>query len=591
MALRRCGLALAALCICVAAASPAFTTDWPMGRYDSACTGYTPDRIPTPLTVAWEYNTSRAAKNTASPIVADGTVFFCSTDRLLALDAVTGKLKWSYPADQGLNGAIKASPAYSGGVVYFGASDGNLYAVNAVDGTLNWSYPTNGGIRSSPVVYEGSVFFGSDDNSLYAVRASTGELAWRGPFSTKDDVVSAPSVSDGYAVFSCADALIYMASTNGGAERWEYRLPTSAVRSAPAVFDDVVHIASANTLYGIARKTGKLRWFTPFKSDIASGPTIAQNTDPVVEGAVTPPSKSVIYVVTRSNKLYALNSGGRPKWANPVDLPYTCSAAPTAAGDTVIVGGERGSLCAYSALTGKLIWQYNLLPAQFKGPGNYTSVSASPTVADKRLYVVTDDGTLHCFDSEMADNTAPEAFNLTPARGTAMSGSPPIDMSAIVYDLGCGVDPSTIELALDSTAVAHQYDVTNSTVYYQTSDQSVPKILTDGRHELTLRAKDWRGNSMVTSWSFIVDNKLRPPAPAKTAPKPASSGSSRDTSAEAPPPPSPDAPTNTAPGEGRWRGGRGRYGRDGSLPPPPPPGPVGGPSTDTAEPQPRPPGP
>jgi eukaryotic-like serine/threonine-protein kinase len=595
MALRRYGLALAAFCICAVAAAPAFSTDWPLGRYDTSCTGYTPESISAPLAVAWEFNSLRAGKNTAAPIVADGTVFFCSTDRMLALDAETGKLKWSFPADQGLNGAIKASPAYSDGTVYFGASDGNLYAVSAADGTLNWSFPTNGSIRSAPIVYEGSVYFGSDNNSLYAIRASNGELAWRGPFVTKDDIASSPAIADGYAVFACADAMLYMASASSGSQRWEYRLPTSAVRSAPVVSDDVVHIAAGNTLYAVGRKAGRLRWFTPFKSDIASGPTIARNTDPVVEGTIAPPSKSIIYVVTRNNKLYALKSNGRPKWDNPVDLPYICNTAPTAVGDLVVVGGERGALCAYSALDGKLVWQYNILPSQFKGPGNYTAISAVTTVADKRLYVVTDDGTLHCFDSETPDNTAPEAFRLLPARGTAMSGSPPIDLSAIVYDMGCGVNPSTVELAIDGTAVTHEFDVTSSTVSYHTSDSSVPRVLPDGRHEITLRAKDWRGNAMVTSWSFIVDNKLRPPAPPKTAAKPKPGASPQpNTSVEAPVPPSPEASAGNVPSDGRFRRGgfgRGHIDRDGGPPPPPPPPVMPGAAGDTAVPQPAAPGP
>jgi hypothetical protein len=186
-----------------------------------------------------------------------------------------------------------------------------------------------------------------------------------------------------------------------------------------------------------------------------------------------------------------------------------------------------------------------------------------------------------------------------------MSGSPPINFSAIVYDMGSGVDPSTIELAIDSTAVAHKFDITNSTVYYQTSESSVPRVLTDGRHEITLRAKDWRGNAMLTSWSFIVDNKMRPPAPPKSTVKPSAGATPgahpTNPSAQPSTPTPPGTPGSGMPGEGRrWPFGRGgRIPRTGYPTPPPPPGAPGAPGApgtpgagvETSEPAPPPPGP
>ncbi|MDO8588506.1 MAG: PQQ-binding-like beta-propeller repeat protein [Armatimonadota bacterium] len=558
----RYGLALAAVsCICALAPASAFSLDWPLGRYDSACTGFTPETISTPLTLSWEYNTSRAGKNTSSPIVVGDTVYFCAGDRVMALDAESGKLKWTYPADRSLSGTVKASPAFSEGALFFGATDGSLYAVNAANGVLMWTYPTGGAIRSSPMVSEGVVYFGSDDNSLYAVRAATGESAWRGPFATKEDIAAPPAVSSGYVVFACSDGLVYMAGASGGGQRWEHRLPMAPSRSGPVVSADVVHIAAGNTLYAIGRKTGLLRWSQPFKSDISAGPAIAQRSVSAEAGGNA--SRSAIFLTTRNNKLYALTSLGKLMWKDPATLPYNAGVAPTIAGGTVIVGTDRGYICAYSVEDGNLVWQQNVLPAQFKGPGDYTAVSAAPVVANNRIYVVTDDGSLHCFDYNMPDDSAPEAFNLAPAKAAAMSGSPPIRISAVVYDLGCGVNPSTIELALDGSTVTHTYDVVNSTVSYETSESSTPKILPDGRHQLALRAKDWRGNAMNVEWSFIVDNKLRPPTPPRK-PTPAQKPS-RPSSRPAPPPPTygPGGP------------GGGSYGES-PPPPPPPPGPMPG---------------
>lgn len=563
MILRRIAL-FAALLMGVCAPVPVIALDWSLGRFDPACTGFTPERITTPLALSWEFNSFRTGKNPAAPLVVGPTVFFCSGDWIVALDAESGRVKWSYPTDQPLGGIVKASPAYDNGILYFGATDGNLYALNAETGVLLWTYPTKGAIRSSPVIADGVVYFGSDDNNLYAVRAGTGEQAWRGPFVTKDDVASPPAVSSGYVAFASTDGLMYLASASGGGERWQNRLPAAPTRSAPVVSADTIYIAASSTLYAIGRKTGLQRWYVPFKYDIAAGPTIAENVE-TSENTITTGGSS-LYLCARNAKLYGLTTAGKPKWKEPAGLPYNSASAPTVAGGTVFVGGERGAICAFSADTGNLLWQYNLIPTNWPGPGTYTAISAVPVVANRRLFVVTDDGSLHCFDPEMPDDSPPEAFSLTPTRGAAMSGSPPIKISAIVYDLGCGIQPATIELSLDNTVVEHTHDSMTSTVSYETTEKSTPKVLPDGRHELVLRASDWLGNTMTASWSFIVDNKLKPPTPPRTE-KPAAPKTPNQ------PPPAPPPPSGYGPGHGSE--GPGPYGGPpvgfGAPPPPPPP--------------------
>jgi len=69
---------------------------------------------------------------------------------------------WQYT----LNGGSNSSPAVANGVVYFPAGDGNLIALNASTGALLWSYTI--GSESSPAVVNGMVYVGSDDGSVYA---------------------------------------------------------------------------------------------------------------------------------------------------------------------------------------------------------------------------------------------------------------------------------------------------------------------------------------------------------------------------------------------------------------------------------------
>ena len=73
-----------------------------------------------------------------------------------------GIMMWQYT----LNGGSNSSPAVANGVVYFPAGDGNLIALNASTGALLWSYTI--GSESSPAVVNGMVYVGSDDGSVYA---------------------------------------------------------------------------------------------------------------------------------------------------------------------------------------------------------------------------------------------------------------------------------------------------------------------------------------------------------------------------------------------------------------------------------------
>jgi outer membrane protein assembly factor BamB len=54
-------------------------------------------------------------------------------------------------------------------VLYFGCHDGKLYALNAISGKLLWTFAADGRIVSSPWPTQGVVYFGCDDGCLYAV--------------------------------------------------------------------------------------------------------------------------------------------------------------------------------------------------------------------------------------------------------------------------------------------------------------------------------------------------------------------------------------------------------------------------------------
>ena len=71
-----------------------------------------------------------------------------------------------------------SSPAATEDVVIFGGRGRRLYALDAKTGKERWTFMAKRGIDSSPVIVGDRVYFGSDDGYLYAANLATGDKIW-----------------------------------------------------------------------------------------------------------------------------------------------------------------------------------------------------------------------------------------------------------------------------------------------------------------------------------------------------------------------------------------------------------------------------
>lgn len=136
--------------------------------------------------------------------VADGRVFFCGRDgesrdgAMLAFD-LQGRQLWRtvYGSDRY---RPRGTPCVSDGVVYYESTESVLYALDAATGKQKWSFDVTGlgdtlhrcgGNSASPLVHGdlvvvplrspgGEVPNGNDVPSFVAVNKQTGKLAWKG---------------------------------------------------------------------------------------------------------------------------------------------------------------------------------------------------------------------------------------------------------------------------------------------------------------------------------------------------------------------------------------------------------------------------
>lgn len=204
--MRSRGTMLAAAFILVGMLAPAgmaqnSTADWPMYRHDVEGSGYSPlKQINTSnvanLTQAWTYRLSEHGFFEITPIVVKGVMYAPAGQRVVALDADTGKEIWSY--------SFKGAQASTRGVAYwegdkkdppriiFTTFDRRVIALDAATGKPIPSFGTDGvvqlevGYTGVPTIFKDIVLLGASVGELpqgppgdtRALDVRTGKLLW-----------------------------------------------------------------------------------------------------------------------------------------------------------------------------------------------------------------------------------------------------------------------------------------------------------------------------------------------------------------------------------------------------------------------------
>jgi outer membrane protein assembly factor BamB len=500
---------------------------WPYYGGSPQRTGVAAEALPAPLSVSWKYASDYQPGNTASPIVVGDSIYFVSKDRVYAVRADTGELKWKSPSgDQPGTVTYRSTPLVHEELVYVGASDGGMYALDIRNGAQRWKFVTGGPmVRSHPLVMEGILYFGSDDDFFYAVDARTGELRWK--YHATDDVATSVTIaSDGgdLVYFASSDGHVYALNRLTGRRKWSARTPAASSNNSLVAFQNRLFLAAGNQIFSFRTRTGVLdTLFHPSlapESDISCTPVFG----PHPQGDATRP---VVYFGDRSGNFYCYEQSRltwKPLWKQKLDGAIT--AMPVQAGTVVFVGANRGFVYALNTVDGAVQWRYHLeAPLDLRAQYRYFNINAPLVVANQRLLVLSDDGTLNSFGPEGIDVAGPVITQPRPSRGTMVNGLPPLAISAYLWDSGTGVNPATVRLMLDGKAMEPSelryderrlksgvvYDPVQRKVEYhspQTAAGQRAQALPNGRHTVRVEATDWKGNASTMEWSFQVDNTL-----------------------------------------------------------------------------------
>ena len=235
--------------------------------------------------VKWVFHTK--GRVIATPTVANGTVYFGSTDgNVYAVDGESGRQRWAFATEA----RVASSPAVADGLVYVESYDGALYALDARSGKQAWKFATAGERRfagkylhghlprgetmpdpfdlylSSPAVWRGAVYFGSGDGNVYALDAKSGRPKWT--FRTGNVVHASPAIANGTLFIGSWDSWFYALDATTGKEKWRFKTGEDTVisnqvgiQSSAAVMDGVVFFGCRDGhLYAVDAASGKQRW-------------------------------------------------------------------------------------------------------------------------------------------------------------------------------------------------------------------------------------------------------------------------------------------------------------------------------------------
>jgi eukaryotic-like serine/threonine-protein kinase len=248
-------------------------------------------------------------------------LFFVGGDsRLYCVDAVTGKVRWTFASGPSGVYASSSPLVFDDGQtvrVYFGSVDNLVYALNATSGTVLWSFPTNAPIYASPTLFNAgdtaTVYIGSDDACFYALDARTGKPVWK--YTTMDKIRGGASVwANGTAVsifVGSNDGIFYAFDALTGAVRFQF-------------------------------PTGGPAYATPFVHTFANGST-------------------VLFTGSYDKNIYAVDAiSGEQKWAFKTgDFVIASPRAVVIGTQTVVVVGSNDYIFyAIDGSTGAELWKY-----------------------------------------------------------------------------------------------------------------------------------------------------------------------------------------------------------------------------------------
>lgn len=368
--------------------TPTFRTDHPALR-----------AAPQPLwSVPIGAGDGRRQRITADPVVAGGLIYTLDSAARVTAVNPAGAAVWTadlIPAADRAGEATGGGIAYDGGSLYVSSGYGVLTALDAATGKVKWTQRLDATGSGTPTVRDGLIYLVAGDDTGWAVKADTGRIAWQisGTPSISNVLgAPAPALTRDLAIFAFGSGDLVATFRRGGLRRWYASVAGQRKGRAAALITDVTGspVVVGDRVYA-GNHSGRTVAY-----DVNTGDRIWTAR----EGALGPvwPAGGSLFAVSDRNQLIRLDANdGTLIWA--VDLPgyvkdkprkrgpIFAHYGPVLAGGQLVVASNDGYLRLFDPQDGSLSGTVEV-------PGGATT---APVVAGGTLYVVSTAGKLHAF--------------------------------------------------------------------------------------------------------------------------------------------------------------------------------------------------
>jgi outer membrane protein assembly factor BamB len=337
-----------------------------------------------------------APEECATGVLAHGRFVIGSrAGNVVGVELAQGHVDWAV----GVSGGVDSEARYDAerDQVYVGTDDGGFYAVDAQRGGIRWSYRAKGAIERAAAfggtgAASGLVYVGTAADRLFALEAATGKWRWQYERETPEGFTihgySGPRLGEGRVFAGFADGFLVSLAAGTGEVQWARSLAAASdqfvdVDATPALVatkqpstgktEDILYTASySGGLYAVDAHDGNVRWRV--------------GTEGV--GTVTPFGDRLYFAAPRQG-LHAADLEGHVVWRQGLTEAGDLTP-PAVVGRYLVFSGSRAGLFVVDRETGDLVELFN--------PGQ--GICAAPTIdlATRRLYVLSNGGTLYALD-------------------------------------------------------------------------------------------------------------------------------------------------------------------------------------------------
>ena len=281
--------------------------------------------------VDWATTVSGGVDSEARLDPARGQVYVGADDgSFYAVDPQSGALRWTYKG----KGAIERPPELGGDLVYAASAADRVVALEAATGKWRWQYerdmPEGFTIHGygGPKLVGTQVLAGFADGYFVALAASSGDVVWARSLATASDqfvdVDTTPTLVGDMAYVASYSGGLYALDPRDGAVRW--RLGIEGVGDITAAGGRLYFVAPRQGLHA-AEPDGRIIW----RQGLTTAGCVMS---PACSSSIAPPAIS-------SRSSTPATASARPRRSTTPGRGSTCSR--TAARSTPSTSSERAS--------------------------------------------------------------------------------------------------------------------------------------------------------------------------------------------------------------------------------------------------------